>query len=108
MKSEDMNKSFGDSNINRQLLEDMPCAICTKNITDDEMEELADYVEETLRQEYPDIADEMFRLWEKGDYTDEEYDYLYDECDKVNARWFQLIEEYAIHELGATYYEDSF
>ena len=79
-------------------------------ITDEEMEMLADYVEFDVRNEFPDVADKMFRLWRKSingeEYTQDERTFLNTECDKANAYWWSAIEDYAVNELGAPYYED--
>lgn len=106
----DMNKAFGQTAITRQDLEDMPCPIMASEITDEEMEMLADYVEFDVRNEFPDVADKMFRLWRKSingeEYTQDERTFLNTECDKANAYWWSAIEDYAVNELGAPYYED--
>lgn len=107
----DMNKAFGLTAITRQDLEDMPCPIMASELTDEQMQDLADYVESDVKREFPDVADEMFRLWGKsinGEvFTDEERDFLItNDCEKANAYWWSAIEEYAVKELGASYYED--
>ena len=103
---ETMNKTFGKSQINRMLFESLPCPICTDNITDEQMQELAEFVEREVRNEYPELADKMFALWAKEEKTDEEYDFLYEDCDRASELWWKLIEDYIVGELGAVYYED--
>lgn len=102
-----MDKEFGKSEITRRLFEELPCPICTTNLTDEQMEELANFVENEVRAEYPEVADRMFELWQKEERTEEEIDFLSkNECDKANGLWWELIEEYAVGQLGAKYYED--
>ena len=50
---EDLTKTFGVSEISRELLESLPCSICTDGVTDEQMQELADSVEAEVRDRYP-------------------------------------------------------
>ena len=102
-----MDKEFGKSDITRRLFEGLPCPICTTNLTDEQMEELANFVENEVRAEFPEVADRMFEIWCREERTEEENDFLNnDECDRANELWWKLIEEYAVGQLGAKYYED--
>jgi hypothetical protein len=40
------------------------------------MQKLADEVENIVREKYPDVADTLFKLWDRADLTDEEIDYI--------------------------------
>ena len=72
-----MLKRFGASGINREMFEDcFEQPINLENVSDSEMQKLADEVESIVREKYPDVADTMFRLWKKEELTDEEIDYL--------------------------------
>ena len=108
MKDNYMTKAFGVSEITRELLEGLPCPICTEGITDKQMREMADSVESDVRLDYPDVADKMFELWKKDidQRTDEEQDFLDFECDRAEELWWELVEEYAVGVIGAKYYED--
>ena len=72
-----MTQTFGASGINREMFEDcFEQPINMENVSDSEMENLADEVESIVREKYPDEADTLFRLWKKEELTDEEIDYL--------------------------------
>ena len=72
-----MTQTFGASGINREMFEDcFEQPINMENVSDSEMEKLADEVESIVREKYPDEADTLFRLWKKEELTDEEIDYL--------------------------------
>lgn len=108
MKSEVMDKPFGKSEITRRLFEGLPCPICTTGLSDDQMQELADAVENEVKAEYPDVADRMFEIWRKNidDRTYEEVVFLSEDCYGATELWWELLEEYAIGELGAKYYAE--
>ena len=75
--NEMMTQTFGASGINREMFEDcFEQPINMENVSDSEMEKLADEVESIVREKYPDEADTLFRLWKKEELTDEEIDYL--------------------------------
>ena len=72
-----MLKRFGASCINREMFEDcFEQPIDMENVSDSEMQKLADEVESIVREKYPDVADTLFKLWSKEVLTDEEIDYL--------------------------------
>lgn len=108
MKSDVMDKPFGKSEITRRLFEGLPCPICTTDITDSQMQELANYVESEVRAEYPDVADRMFEIWsiDIDERTYEDTVFISEECDEATALWWELLEEYAISDLGAKYYAE--
>ena len=101
-----MTKAFGVSDITRELLEGLPCPICTDGITDKQMQKLADSVEAEVRDRYPEVADKMFELWKKEELTDEEQDFLDFECDQAEELWWDMVEKIAVGEIGMKYYED--
>ena len=98
-----MTKTFGQSEISRQLFADMPYPICVKNLTDEQMEELAKNVERDVIQEYPDMAEKMFTLWSVGVETGEEMDFLENESIPVQDLWWELLQWYAINKYDAKY-----
>jgi hypothetical protein len=72
-----MFKRFGASGINREMFEDcFEQPIDMGNVSDSEMQKLADEVESIVREKYPDVADILFRLWNKADITNDEINYL--------------------------------
>lgn len=72
-----MTKKFGASGINRDMFTDcFEEVINMENVSDEAMQKLADDVESVVRQQFPDVADKMFELWQKDDMTDDEYDML--------------------------------
>ena len=67
-----MTKKFGASGINREMFLDcFDYPINMINVSDADMQKLADEVEKHLRNIYPDV-DEMFNLWNKDEFTDED------------------------------------
>lgn len=98
-----MTKTFGQSEISRQLFADMPYPICVKNLTDEQMEELAKNVERDVIQEYPDMAEKMFTLWSVGVETGEEMDFLESESLPAQDLWWDLLQWYAINKYDAKY-----
>ena len=101
-----MTKTFGKSEISRQLFEDLPYPICVKNLTDEQMEELAKNVERDVIQKYPGMAEKMFMLWSVGVETGEEMDFLESESLPAQDLWWDLLKWYAINKYGAKYYCD--
>ena len=102
-----MTKTFGQSEISRQLFENMPYPICVKNLTDEQMEELAKNVERDVIQEFPGMAEKMFSLWSNGVEIGEDVDFLESESRPVQDLWWDLLQWYAINKYDAKYYCDS-
>ena len=98
-----MTKTFGQSEISRQLFEDMPYPICVKNLTDEQMDDLAKNVERDVIQEYPGMAEKMFTLWSVGVETEEEMDFLESESIPAQDLWWDLLQWYAINKYDAKY-----
>lgn len=72
-----MTKRFGASGINREMFTDcFGQVIRMDNVSDKAMQKLADEVESVVRQQFPDVADKMFELWQRDDLTDDEYDMM--------------------------------
>ena len=101
-----MTKTFGRSETTRQEFKDMPYPICTKNITDEQMEKLVKEVEDEVISKYPDVAEKMFELWIAGTNTDEEIDFLMNECSDAEDYWWNILQFNALNNYGAKYYED--
>lgn len=101
-----MTKTFGKSEISRQLFADLPYPICVNNLTDEQMEELAKNVERDVIQDYPDMAEKMFTLWSVGVETGEEMDFLEYESLPAQDLWWELLQWYAINKYDAKYYCD--
>ena len=102
-----MTKTFGRSETTRQDFEDLPYPICTKNITDEQMEKLIKEVEDEVISKYPDVAEKMFTIWRKGTNTDEEIEFLMNECSDAEDIWWNLLQFNAINKYNAKYYCDS-
>ena len=72
-----MLKRFGASSINREMFEDcFEQPINLENVSDSDMQNLADEVESIVREKYPDVADTLFKLMSEEGLTDEEIDHL--------------------------------
>jgi hypothetical protein len=109
MKQDDkeyMTKTFGRSVTTRQKFENMPYPICTKNITDEQMEKLVKEVEDEVISKYPDVAEKMFTLWRADANTDEEIEFLMNDCSNAEDLWWNLLQFNAINNYGAKYYCD--
>lgn len=67
MKSKDfLYKKFGASGICRFMFEYIfvpPVAIGMDNVSDEKMQELMDCTESQFRNKYPNIADDLFAIW---------------------------------------------
>ena len=98
-----MTKTFGQSEISRQLFADMTHPICVRNLTDEQMEELAKNVERDVIQEFPGVAEKMFTLWSVGVETGEEMDFLESESIPAQDLWWDLLQWYAINKYDAKY-----
>ena len=101
-----MTKTFGQSEITRQLFADMQHPICVRYLTDEQMEELAKNVERDVKQEYPDMAEKMFTLWSVGVEIGEEVDFLENESVSAQELWWELLQWYAINKYDAKYYDE--
>ena len=101
-----MNQKFGESEITRQIFADMPYPICVKNLSDTQMKVLAQLVDGTLKDKYPDKAEKMFTLWRNGVDDDADMEFLENECVGLEAEWWELLEWYATNCFGAKYYND--
>ena len=101
-----MTKTFGRSATTRQEFEDLPYPICTINITDEQMEKMTKEVEDIIISKYPNVAEKMFELWREEVNTDEEIDFLMNECSDAEDLWWNLLQFNAINNYGAKYYED--
>jgi hypothetical protein len=100
-----MTKTFGKSEISRQLFADMQHPICVKNLTDEQMEELAKNVERDVIQKFPGVAEKMFALWSVGIdvETGKEMDFLESESIPAQDLWWDLLQWYAINKYDAKY-----
>ena len=101
-----MTKTFGQSEISRQLFADMQHPICVRNLTDEQMEELAKNVERDVIQEFPGMAEKMFSLWSNGVEIGEDMDFLESESRPVQDLWWDLLQWYAINHYDAKYYDE--
>ena len=100
-----MDKKFGKSALTRRLLEELPHPICSAGLSDIQMEELADCVDNEVIEKYPEVAYAMFQIWRKEHQTDEDRKFLFDRCGNASIFWWVLIEQYATEKLGAKYYD---
>lgn len=72
-----MIKKFGASGINREMFTDCLGGVYNmENVSDSNMQKFADAVEDAVRQQHPNVADDFFELWTNDDLTDEEYDMM--------------------------------
>jgi hypothetical protein len=71
----------------RYALESMPCAICTKNMTDDDCVNLYDQLEREIKYTF-DVKEMNLEDEDQSEY------------------WWRYVEAYAITDLGCVYYED--
>ena len=101
-----MDKKFGKSALTRRVLEELPnpiCSVCSEGLSDFQMQELADCVENEVISKYPEVAYAMFQIWRKEHQTDEDKKFLSNRCRNASKLWLILIEEYAIEKIGAKY-----
>lgn len=84
-----MLKRFGASGINREMFEDcFEQPVNMENVSDSEMQKLADEAESILKEKYPEVADEMFRIWASENPTEKELDFVAINCSEAwNAYW---------------------
>lgn len=71
----------------RDYLETLPCPICTKNVSDDDIQKMINDVNESTKH--------ILKIKDLN-FDDEE----------VDETWFSELEKYAIKEYKMTYYED--
>ena len=77
----------GETEICRCDYECMPCAMCTKDVSDDEMQAIADQIEAEIKE---------WREWrEQGDIT----------ADRYEEKWWEFFEAAALAH-GMSYYEN--
>lgn len=77
MDKDFMKKKFGVSGINREMFIDCfsePISMCC--VSDEMMEKLAGDVEDHIKKKYPEVADEMFKVWSEPNFTYKDYDVL--------------------------------
>ena len=83
----DMKKVFGHG-LTRQDLEDMPSPIMASELTDEQMQRIAVNADSGVKERYPEVADEMFRIWTAESPTEDELDYVaINCCDAWKAYW---------------------
>lgn len=87
-----MLKRFGASGINREMFGDcFEQPIDMENVSDSEMQNLADEAESIVKEKYPEVADEMFRIWTSENPTEKELDFVAINCREAwNAYWDTL------------------
>lgn len=90
--NEMMTQTFGASGINREMFNDcFDEPIDMSNVSDDMMYKLAEYVEGCIRELFPEVADEMFRIWTADSPTEDELDYVAINCiDAWKSYWETL------------------
>ena len=89
MKELDYEKEFtcGNTTITRCDYEDMPCPMDTSSLSDDEMQRLAEAIEQEM---------ERWKEWlDNGDVNQDQYD----------EAWWESMEHLGLA-FGMTYYED--
>lgn len=84
-----MDKIFksGRSSLSRGELESLPCPVCTKNVTDKTMQLIVDEIEAEMQ--------DWYEWLEQGDVSE----------DKVNEKWWEIMEE-VVCALQIPYYEE--
>ena len=70
----------------REILEGLPCPICTKGVSDDDLDKL--------------ITDVDFELYNRFGSSDTSSN------DKIDCAWWEVLERTAINDYGMIYYED--
>lgn len=92
-----MTQTFGASHINREMFNDcFDEPIDMSNVSDDMMYKLAEYVENAIREKYPEVADEMFRIWTADSPTEDELDYVAINCTDAWKEYWDLLGKFAI------------
>lgn len=86
----DMKKVFGHG-LTRQDLEDMASPIMASELTDEQMQRIAVNADSEVKERYPEVADEMFRIWTAESPTEDELDYVaVNCCDAWKSYWETL------------------
>jgi hypothetical protein len=71
------------------------------NVSDEDMQKLADEVENHLRNIYPDV-DEMFNIWIKDEFTDEDSILISKNHKESWEDYWNMLESHAISIAGKT------
>lgn len=108
MKSVDMTKKFGASQINREMFEDcFEKPICMDNVSDEQMETIANYVENAVRTVYgKDVADKMFDIWICDEPTDEEMELIATTYQDAWKFYWEILSSTAINAGGVEQVEE--
>ena len=95
--NEMMTQAFGASGINREMFNDcFDEPIDMSNVSDDMMHKLAEHVEGCIREMFPKVADEMFRIWTAESPTEDELDYVAINCSDAWKEYWDLLGKFAI------------
>lgn len=90
-------ETYGKSCINREMFDDcFESPIDMSGVSNEDMERIASTVEETVRKNYPKIADEMFRIWIKDTQTDDDIDFLAIDCHEAWEFYWEALKATAI------------
>jgi transcriptional regulator NrdR family protein len=102
MKSVDKTKQFGASHINREMFQDcFEYPINMDNVSDEQMETIANYVENAVRKVYgTEIADRMFGIWVCDEPTDEQMDLIATDYREAWAFYWKMLGSTAINAGG--------
>lgn len=102
MKSVDKTKQFGVSHINREMFDDcFEQPINMDNVSDDQMEAIANYVENAVRTVYgKEVADKMFGIWVCDEPTDEQMELIATEYRDAWAFYWEMLRSTAINAGG--------
>ena len=93
-----MTQTFGASDINREMFNDcFDEPIDMSNVSDDMMYKLAEYVESCIRELFPEVADEMFRIWTAESPTDDELDYVAVNCSDAWKEYWEVLGRSALN-----------
>lgn len=96
--NEMMTQTFGASGINREMFNDcFDEPIDMSNVSDDMMYKLAEYVEGCIREMFPEVADEMFRIWTAESPTEDELDYVAVNCCDAWKEYWEVLGKSALN-----------
>ena len=96
--NEMMTQAFGASGINREMFNDcFDEPIDMSNVSDDMMYKLAEYVEGCIRESFPEVADEMFRIWTADSPTEDELDYVAINCSDAWKSYWETLGKSALN-----------